>query len=287
MNGCALHKVYVGVFTCLKLKRPRRTRLQHGCQFPRQRDFRFVARRPGVKTFVSDNGSNLSAADKDIRAQLGEWNASSTCELQRRGISWTFIPPRAPHRGGIWERVMAMFKRHLAALSTVNPLHVDALGTLIVEIEAIINKRPITAISTDPSDFEALTPAHILYPSMMTHSSATIVPTNTLDEVGEHRASWKRVQARVNAFWHQWRREYVTSLHERKKWTTTRKDLKNGDLIIMTDEQVYRVEWRLAPVIDAMSDGVHCRKAIVKTADGKVFKRDRTKLVLLELDGDL
>ena len=71
-----------------------------------------------------------------------------------------------------------------------------------------------------------------------------------------------------------------------QKWTSTQKDLENRDLIIMTDEQVYRGEWRLARVIDAMNDGVHCRKAIVKTADGKVFERDRTKLVQLELDGD-
>ena len=82
-----------------------------------------------------------------------------------------------------------MFKRHLVALSMVNPLHVEALGTLIVEIEAIVNKHPITAITTDPSDFKALTQVHILYPSIKTHSSATIVPTNMLDEVGEHVAS--------------------------------------------------------------------------------------------------
>ena len=68
----------------------------------------------------------------------------------------------------------------------------------------------------------------------------------------------------------------------RKKWTSTRNDLENGDLI-MTDKQVYHGEWRLARVIDAMNDGVHSRNAIVK----KVYERDRTKLVLLELDGDL
>ena len=181
---------------------------------------------------------------------------------------------------------MGIFKKHITAQNIKEPLHVDALGTLIIEIEAIVNKRPITALSADPRDFEAFTPAHILYPSFVTHSSATIVPTTSTKESDGHRASWTRVQARVNCFWKQFKEEYVTALHARRKWTTTHRDLCIGDLTIMVDENTYRGDWRLARVINVISDGTHIRSAEVKTSDGKTFLRDRRKLVLLELDGD-
>ena len=198
--------------------------------------------------------------------------------------TWTFIPPRAPHRGGVWERVVGMFKRHIAAQSISDPLHVDVLSTLIVEIESIINRRPLTAISSDPRDCEPLTPAHFLYPAVVKHSSATIVPTSSSDASEGHRASWRRVQARVNSFWNVWKKEYISTLHERKKWTSTKRDLQRDDLVILVDENTYRGEWRLARVTDPMTDGEHVRSAEVRTADGKTFLRDRTKLVLLELD---
>ena len=285
MNGRATHKVWVTAFTCLK------TRSVHAeIVFKLDADSlvnaicRFVARRPGARSFISDNGTNLVAADRILKEQLQEWNVSSSRDLQRKGLTWTFIPPRAPHRGGVWERVVGLFKRHIAAQSILDPLHIDTLSTLIVEIESIINRRPLTAISTDPRDCEPLTPAHFLYPSVVAHSSATIVPTASLDVSEGHRASWRRVQARVNSFWNVWKKEYISTLHERKKWTTTKRDLQVDDLVILVDENTYRGEWKLARVTDPKTDGEHCRSAEVRTADGKTFLRDRTKLVLLELD---
>ena len=145
MQGRATHKVWVALFCCMK------TRSVHA-ELVYKMDAnalvtQFTARQPGIKTFTSDNGSNLTKADKILKEQLREWNGSSTRELQRRGKSWTFIPPRAPHRGGCWERLMGIFKKHITAQNIKEPLHVDALGTLIIKIEAIVNKRPITALN--------------------------------------------------------------------------------------------------------------------------------------------
>ena len=41
-------------------------------------------------------------------------------------------------------------------------LNDEALRTFLVEVEKILNDRPITSVSSDPQDFEALTPNHIL-----------------------------------------------------------------------------------------------------------------------------
>ena len=247
---------------------------------------RCASRRPGTKKFVSDRGTNLTSADKILKRELEQWNEASSDELRRKGLEWSFIPANTPHYGGVWERIVGLFKRHLSALTTGQPLHVDALNTLIVEIEGVVNRRPLTALSTNPEDLTPITPAHILYPAVFAHSSSILVPVTTSSQAEDVRSSWKTVQSRVNAFWKTWSREYVTLLHNRPKWSKTRKNLKIGDLVLIVDEQLRRCEWKLGRVVKPIAKGEHVRKIEVRCIDGKNILRDRTKIVLLELDGE-
>ena len=175
-----------------------------------------------------------------------------------------------------------MFKKHLCSATRGDILHVDTFNTIIVEIENVINRRPLTAISDDPSDMEAITPAHILYPATFAHSSATIVADDEGDE--NARTSWKRAQSRVNAFWKSWSAEYLTMLHPRSKWRSTKRDLCVDDLVILTDDTVRRHEWKMGRVTSVEGSGNHIRRAWVKRGDGKTVLKDRTKLVLLEIE---
>ena len=186
--------------------------------------------------------------------------------------------------GGVWERAVGLFNRHLIATTRGDVIRIKTFETILVEIEAIINRRPLTAVSADSRDVEALTPAHILYPSTFAHSSSIIVPENAISEAEALRTTWKRSQSRVNAFWTSFHREYLSLLHDRKKWKKSTKNLSVDDLVIIVDAAAARNEWLLARVVSVdASDGL-VRKASVKRADGKVVIRDRCKLVHLELD---
>ena len=287
MNGRATHKVWVAIFTCFT------TRSVHA-EMVQKMDanslinaiVRFAARRPGIKRFFSDRGTNLTCAERVLKEELEQWNRSSTDALRRKGLEWTFIPAHTPHYGGVWERVVGLFKRHLATQSTSEILHVDVLNTVIIEIEGIINRRPLTALSADPRDFEPITPAHILYPSVYAHSSAIVVPVTSASPADDFRNPWKRAQTHVNTFWSIWSQEYVTLLHNRKKWTKTRREMKNGDLVLIVSDQLSRCEWPMGRVVNAISEKSHVRKADILRKDGKVIHCDRTKVVLLELDGE-
>ncbi|XP_070068043.1 uncharacterized protein [Drosophila takahashii] len=79
-------------------------------------------------------------------------------QRSRRQVDFRFIPPRAPSFGGLWEAAVKSAKKLLLTTSSTASLK---LNTLIVEVEAILNYRPITPISNDPTDMEGLTPGHL------------------------------------------------------------------------------------------------------------------------------
>ena len=113
----------------------------------------------------SDRGTNFVAANSILTKELEEINKELEPELARKNIVWHFNPPHAPHRGGTWERVVGLFKKSLITISKGDVMHFDAFNTAVIGAEAILNRRPLTHISTDPRDVEALTPEHLLSPS--------------------------------------------------------------------------------------------------------------------------
>ena len=287
MASRAIHKCWVCVFTCM------RTRAVHAetvfnldAASAINAIVRFAARRPGVQSFTSDCGTNLTSADRILKKELAKICSDAAPALQRRSLEWKFIPPGTPHYGGVWERMVSLFKKHLKVVLERDAPHIDVFNTAIIEIESIINKRPLTAISTSSNDYEAITPAHILYPASVAHSSAIIVENADDDDAERMRCSWRRAQSRVNAFWRAWKRDYVTLLHDRSKWKKTQVDMAVGDLVLLVDDNVRRGEWKTGRIIRVSGTQNHVRKAEVRRADGRVVTKDRTKLILLELDGE-
>ncbi|XP_069968882.1 uncharacterized protein [Bactrocera oleae] len=83
---------------------------------------------------------------------------TATCE----GFKFIFIPPRASHFGGLWE-VAVKSAKHLIIREMGNVLlTAEELGTLLSEMEAILNSRALAPLSQDPNDGKMLTPAHLL-----------------------------------------------------------------------------------------------------------------------------
>ena len=65
---------------------------------------RFMARRGKPIEIISDNGTYLVGASKEIRVSLFEWNQHQIHEsLLQNDIKWIFNPPAGSHHGGVWE----------------------------------------------------------------------------------------------------------------------------------------------------------------------------------------
>ena len=285
INKRASWKVWVVVFTCMS------TRSVHA-EIVMKQDAsslilaicRFVARNPNARHFVSDRGSNMTAADKILKQQLVDYNESATTQLKKKGIQWDFIPAATPHYGGVWERVVGLFKKHIKALAIGESIHYDVFQTAIVEIEAAINRRPLTAVPAESNSCEAITPLSILNPTARSHSDVVVIPGSSSTEIDRLKSAWTNAQSLVNRFWNAWKRDYLSLLHGREKWQRSSKNLEIDDLVLLVDDKVSRGHWKLGRVVKLEMDDGHVRKAYLRTADKKVVLRDRTKLIHLEMD---
>ena len=208
--------------------------------------------------------------------------ASTSRELHVRGVEWSFNPPTSPHRGGIWERCIRSAKKHLVFLLSQDNIHIESFATVLAQTEFVMNSRPLTRVSTEPNDDLALTPMHFLCPGVFVHSGDQILPPSPPGDAGL-RYSWRQSRALVDGFWRRWSRDYVSALQARPKWRSAEPNLAVGDIVLLVDEQTRRGDWRTGVVVS--TDGADLvRKVSVRTTGGKVFDRDRTRVVRLELD---
>lgn len=240
---------------------------------------RFIARRGAPRKMWSDNGTNIVGAQAEMSRSLRQLDRHKvTLAARRRDIEWSFNPPLASHQGGVWERMIRTFRRILVALLSPNDrLNDDILHTVVCEIENLINSRPITKVSDDVSDGEALTPNHLL----LIRGNASL-PWGTFVAADVYRKHWKHVQYITSQFWRRWIREYLPELQKRPKWLGVVRNVQIGDLVLIMDENAPRGAWPLGLVLETTSgrDGL-VRSAKLRTKS-TVLVRPITKLVLLE-----
>ncbi|UYV64718.1 hypothetical protein LAZ67_3001747 [Cordylochernes scorpioides] len=171
---------------------------------------RFIARRGKPATIHSDNATNFVGAHKIIGKLCH--NASKVL-TNSEGIQWKFIPPSAPHFGGLWEAGVKSMKYHLRRTMGSALLNFEELTTSLAQIEACQNSRPLCPLSEDPEDLQALTPGHFLI-----GGSLTELPDEDDIIAMSLPNRWQLIQKSMNHFWTRWSQEYVSQLQQRSKW---------------------------------------------------------------------
>ncbi|XP_063979928.1 uncharacterized protein LOC135163953 [Diachasmimorpha longicaudata] len=168
-------KVYVAVFICLAVKAVHLELVSDLTKsgFLAALD-RFISRRGRPTSIESDNGTNFTGTNNEMKAIINELKESQqddiiSRELNKQGIQWKFTPPLSPHFGGMWEAAVKSFKHHLIRVTRNTLLTFKELNTLIIKIEPIRNSRPITPMSADPNDLQAHSPGHFLIASHALH----------------------------------------------------------------------------------------------------------------------
>ncbi|XP_072168946.1 uncharacterized protein [Diadema setosum] len=240
---------------------------------------RFISRRGAPEKLFSDNGTNFRGAEKELRKSIDGINQRKVENfLHHKSVEWTFNPPAASHMGGIWERMIRSVRRILKNMSGEQVVCEEVLTTTLTEIEGILNARPLTRISMDANDEEPLTPNHLL----LLRSNPNVPPGvfNKDDNYGRRR--WRQVQYLASIFWKRWRKEYLSLLQERQRWTRPQRNLAKDDLVLLIDDNLPRGQWSLGKVVEVYPgrDG-RVRQVEVRVGH-KHFRRPVVKLCLLE-----
>ena len=122
---------------------------------------RFIARCSLPDALLSDNGTNFVAVHKFLIALQADERVQNY--LGDHKIKWHFISPRAPWQGGIYERMIALVKDCQSKALHRHQVTPDELVTILTEVEAIVNNRPLTYLDSHVDTGEILTPALLLY----------------------------------------------------------------------------------------------------------------------------
>lgn len=272
-RGCKPIKCWVALFVCFST---RAIHLELVLSLSSD-DFlqafnRFISRRGRPIEVFSDNGTNFVKANKELR-EIGEFlqnNHSYICDAAANmSIKWHFIPTNSPHFGGIWEAGVKSLKHHLKRVLASYTLFFFDFQTLLIRIEAILNSRPLSPLSSSPDDLTPLSPAHFLI-----GKSTMSLPDPLLPNVKENRLSqYQLLQKLYEHFWNRWSREYISELQQRRQWKKSQGSLEIGQLVLVKDDNLPPAKWRLGRVLNLIAgkDGAS-RVASIKTADGIISR---------------
>lgn len=247
---------------------------------------RFVSRRGKPRKLFSDNGTNFVGANNELKRFQQIINKSqneiiNAITNEGNTIEWEFIPPRSPHFGGMWESSIKLVKKHLTKVIGKAILTFNELYTILTQIEATVNSRPLCPLSDDPRDLLPLTPAHFL----IGRSYSTVADEN-VELTNENRLThYQRLQQLKQHFWRRWSKEYIQQLQNRQKWKKSQDiKLKVNTLVLLVNENEPPCVWKMARISELHpgKDG-KVRVVTVSTSNG-TFKRAINKICILPIN---
>ncbi|XP_076225075.1 uncharacterized protein LOC116434182 [Nomia melanderi] len=212
---------------------------------------RFIARRGRCQYIASDNGTNFINARNEL-AELGalirsaSYNKKIATELSQEGIEWRLIPPHSPHFGGLWEGAIKSAKYHLTRVIGDQRLTFEELYTLLTQVESCLNSRPLSPLSSDPTDLLPLTPGHFLIGTAL-----TALPTRDLRDVRTTRLNrYELIQKMFQHFWQRWQKECIHHMQQRHKWQqNSQNKIDINTLVIIKEDNQPPLQWNLGRVV--------------------------------------
>ena len=272
-NGTS--KVWICLYTCCVVRAVHLDIIPNLTTSAFLRSFkRFTARRGLPQRLISDNAKTFTAAAELIKATTVDEEVQGY--LAGVGVEWQFNLEKAPWWGGIFERMVQSTKRCLRKIVGRSRLNYDELLTVVIEVEAIINSRPLSYVSSDDLE-EPLTPSHFLtgrrllsFPDRLCHGH-----DNDEDYVTTHEGLTRRLKhlnTVLNQFRKKWHQEYLLELREGHRYgkrSTDKSPISVGTIVLVHDDKP-RGFWRTARVNQLITgkDGL-VRGAVVRITSGK------------------
>ncbi|CAM4607621.1 unnamed protein product [Leuciscus chuanchicus] len=222
---------------------------------------RFIARRGKPFELISDQGTNFRGGDRELREAFADLAPDIKAQLASQQIDWKLNPPNAPHFGGCWEREIRSVKQAPQVTLGAQLVTDEVLRTLLIEIEGILNSKPLGYTSADIADPDPITPNSLLIGRPDASLPQVVYPDSEL------------LSSRC------WRHSQL--LQARQKWNAENPDLHIGKTVLIIDPQLPRSLWPVGTVT-SVSPGLDgkVRSAEVNVGD-RAYTRPVARLIQL------
>ncbi|CAK1602856.1 unnamed protein product [Parnassius mnemosyne] len=274
-RGCKIIKSYLCIFVCFTTKA---LHLEIASDLSAEAFImclnRFISRRGKPSEIHCDNGRNFVGANNEFKRFLESCSESISSYAAEEFIKFKFSPAYSPHFNGLSEAGVKAAKHHLIRMVGNTHLTFEELATLFSQIEAILNSRPLTPLSSDPTDLYPLCPGHFLIGKPLTSlPSPVLIDTNP-----RYLARYELIDQIRQQFWERWRTEFLNELQQRSKWRISQGQISEGDMVVLKEPNLPPLKWRMGRIhrLYPGTDGV-ARVADVNTSKG-VIRRAVTNL---------
>lgn len=242
---------------------------------------RFFSRRGTPRALFSDNGTAFVGASnifsRDQANFLSQVKRNLLSHHVYQTIEWHFIPPGAPHMGGLWEAGVKSFKTHLKKITDAQNFTFEEFTTMLTRIEACLNSRPLSPMSDNPNEICALTPGHFIIGAPLLSPPEPELSCQSPSYINR----WQKLKVLHHHFACRWKEEYLKEMHKRIKWKYPQRNFSIGDLVIIRQDKLPPNEWRLGRIEKVFpGHDNNVRVAEIRTSTG-VIRRPIVKLVLL------
>ena len=238
---------------------------------------RFYALRGVPALMISDNGSQLVGAERELREMVKGLDTETLQEFSaERGMKWQFTTPAAPHQNGCAESLVKSCKIGLKKAIGEQVRTPLELQTCLVEVANLVNQRPIGRIPSDPDDGSYLCPN-----DMLLGRASSTVPQGPFRHTKNPRHRVEFVQKIVDSFWTRWTRDVFPSLLPRKQWHAEKRNVRVDDFVIVQASSAIRGTWNVGRVVSVYpgEDG-KVRNVKIKTRSGE-YERPITKIAVI------
>uniref|UniRef100_A0A7I4XW91 Integrase catalytic domain-containing protein n=1 Tax=Haemonchus contortus TaxID=6289 RepID=A0A7I4XW91_HAECO len=268
---------------------------------------RFFARRGVPRTIISDNAPTFLLGEAILRENFSTTPTDRTIAeaLSNREIRWKHITPFAPWQGGFYERLVKSVKHSLYKTLRGSIVTIEELSTIVIEIESMLNTRPLTYIGKDMDTTQILRPidflqkdVEIIFPPLRRgeeRSDEFYFPPGEIPSIQTRNQAIAALETScqlTEKFWQIWQAEYLTSLREKhdsaldhKKGCS--KEPREGQLVLICEAILPRHSWKTGIVEKlVMNNQGIVREAVIRLANRRLIRRPINLLVPLELEDE-
>ncbi|TKR73197.1 hypothetical protein L596_020535 [Steinernema carpocapsae] len=266
---------------------------------------RFISQKDKPESITCDNAPQFSLAEKILTEHFEEVTASQATQtfFASRDIRWLRITPLSPWQGGFYERLNQDIKRSIYKSLLRKKPSFEELRTIMSEVEAILNQRPLTYLDSSDESYVAIRPCDFyqkgrnltleLQPNLPRSALDTWMTPQDMGAIQTRLEALEQIDAGTKireGIWNNFYHHYLTSLRERHRKNldqgrTSSKAPRVGMIVLINESPRPRYAWPMARIIECPKDkDGQVRHVHVRTPDRKMYTRSVNLLIPLELD---